>query len=43
MAVVYRSEKKKIMLSQINLIQKIKQVLRGCEEALEGDADAQTP
>ena len=43
MAVVYRSEKKKIMHSQINLIQKVKQVLRGCEEALEGDADAQSP
>lgn len=42
MAVVYRSEKKKIMRSQINLVTKIKEVLRGCEEALEGDSDAQT-
>lgn len=34
MAVVYRAEKKKIIRSQINLIQKVLQVLRGVEDCL---------
>ena len=34
MAVVYRSEKKKILRSQINLITKVIQVLRKAEEVL---------
>jgi len=34
MAVVYRAEKKKILLSQINLVQKIVQILRHCEDIL---------
>ena len=34
MAVVYRSEKKKILRSQINLITKIIAVLKGCEDTL---------
>ena len=34
MAVVYRSEKKKILRSQINLIGKVLQILKNCEETL---------
>ena len=34
MAVVYRSEKKKILISQINLIQKVLSVLSRIEEVL---------
>ena len=34
MAVIYRSEKKKILLSQINLAVKIQQVLKRAEDVL---------
>jgi len=34
MAVVYRSEKKKILRSQINLIQKVQHVLNNCENIM---------
>ena len=34
MAVVYRSEKKKIIRSQINLIGKVLHILKNCEEVL---------
>lgn len=42
MAVVYRAEKKKILRSQIILVEKVINVLRNCEEALEGCGDAGT-
>jgi len=34
MAVVYRAEKKKILRSQINLIQKVIQIIKHCEATL---------
>lgn len=39
MAVVYRSEKKLILRSQVNLIQKIIQILNNCEKILTDKED----